>query len=133
LALLPDGRTACALQWEGDPAEAPPLLALWDAGRLTLCPVPDTEAMVMQNYAGSIAASAGRIAITSPKGGAVQIFGDDGRFLQTLRRADACGIAAAPGGFMLSDGNGVLSHLGESLSPLRQTTLLWDNHLIAIA
>ena len=132
LALLPDGRAACAMQWEGDPAEAPPLLALWDAGRLMLCPVPEAEGFVMQNYAGSIATSTGRIAITSPKGGAVQIFAEDGRFLHTLRRADACGVAAAPGGFTLSDGHGVLSHLGESLSPLRQAAVQWDNHLVAI-
>lgn len=132
LALLPDGRAACAMQWEGDPAEAPPLLALWDAGRLMLCPVPEAEGFVMQNYAGSIATSTGRIAITSPKGGAVQIFAEDGRFLHTLRRADACGVAAAPGGFTLSDGHGVLSHLGESLNPLRQAAVQWDNHLVAI-
>lgn len=132
LALLPDGRAACAMQWEGDPAEPPPLLVLWEEGQLTLCPVPEAESFVMQNYAGSIAASGGRIAITSPKGGAVQIFAEDGQFLQTLRRADACGVAPAPGGFTLSDGNGVLSYLGEGITPLRQAALQWDNHLISI-
>ena len=132
LALLPDGRAACAMQWEGDPAETPPLLALWEEGELTLCPVPEAESFVMQNYAGSIAASDGRIAITSPKGGAVQIFAEDGRFMKTLRRADACGVAPALDGFTLSDGNGVLSHLGDGITPLRQAALQWDNHLIAI-
>lgn len=133
LALLPDGRAACALQWEGDPAEAPPLLALWAAGHLTPCPTPEAEAFAMQNYAGSIAASEGRIAITSPRGGVVQVFGFDGGFQQTLRRADACGVAPAPGGFTVTDGHGAVSHLGQDLALARRYPLRWDNHLIALA
>lgn len=132
LALLPDGRAACAMQWEGDSAETPPLLVLWQDGQLRMCPVPATEAFGMQNYAGSIAASAGRIALTSPKGGVVQVFGQNGEFLQTQHRPDACGVAAAPGGFTLTDGHGVLSRLTENLVPLRQAPVKWDNHLIAI-
>lgn len=133
LALLPDGRAACALQWEGDPAEAPPLLALWEAGQLTLCPAPEAEAFAMQNYAGSIAASQGRIALTSPRGGVVQVFGFDGAFQQTLRRPDASGIAATPDGFLLTDGHGVLSHLTDKLRPGPAAPVQWDNHLIALA
>lgn len=135
LALLPDGRAAVATQWEGDPAEAPPLLALWEDGRLTFCPVPEAEMLVMQNYAGSIAYCPARaeIAITSPKGGAVQVFDAAGRFRATHRRADACGVAPAPAGFTVTDGNGAISTLGAAgLQPATRLDVKWDNHLIAL-
>lgn len=135
LALLPDGRAACAMQWEGDAAETPPLLALWAEGTLAACPVPEAEALTMQNYAGSIAhnAKTGEIAITSPRGGTVQVFAADGRFKASFRRADACGIAAGPGGFIVTDGNGaVLALDAAGFRPLVKLALNWDNHLIAL-
>lgn len=135
LALLPDGNAACALQWEGDPAEAPPLLALWTEGTLAFCEPPLEEAFTMASYAGSIACShtTRQIAITSPKGGAVQVFGMDGVFLATYRRADVCGIAAAAGGFLVTDGNGVISRLdADGLKPIKAHPVQWDNHLIAL-
>lgn len=135
LALLPDGRVACATQWEGDGAEIVPLLMLWDADRLTPCPAPDFELLAMNNYAGSIAFNAvtGRIALTSPKGGTVQVHDAAGGFVATHRRADACGVAAAGAGFVVTDGNGTISALDDAgLRPLRQTALAWDNHLVAL-
>lgn len=135
LALLPDGRVAFAMQWEGDPADPVPLLGLWDNGVPTLCPPPETEAYVMQGYAGSIAHSPtlDALAITSPKGGAVQVFTTDGRFAATHRRPDACGVAAGPGGFIVTDGNGAISSLDATgLLPRRSTALSWDNHLVAL-
>ncbi|MBT9247539.1 DUF1513 domain-containing protein [Gemmobacter fulvus] len=136
LALLPDGTVAFAMQWEGDPADPVPLLGLWSGGVPRLCPRDDADAFVMQGYAGSIAYTPviDDIAITSPRGGAVQVFARDGSPRATLRRADACGIAAGPGGFVLTDGNGVISQVtAEGLTPARRTELSWDNHLIALA
>lgn len=136
LALLSDGRAACAMQWEGDPAEAPALLALWQEDRLVLCDPPLEESLAMTNYAGSIAYSPAtrEIALTSPKGGVVQVFDAAGRFRATHRRADACGVAAAPDGFTVTDGNGTISHLTpDGLQPRSSLPLQWDNHLIALA
>ncbi|HBD89994.1 MAG: twin-arginine translocation pathway signal [Rhodobacteraceae bacterium GWE1_64_9] len=133
LALLPDGRVACAAQWEGDPAETVPLLVLWDQDRLIPCPAPEMEGFVMQGYAGSIAYGGGAIALTSPRGGAVQVFGSDGRFRATWRRADACGVASGPSGLLVTDGNGAISRLDDSgLHPERRLNVAWDNHLIAL-
>lgn len=135
LALLPDGRAACALQWEGDPDAYPPLLALWDEGKITLHEAALEDSMAMQNYAGSIAYSpaTGEIGLTSPKGGVVQIYGADGGYRRMIRRADACGLAAAPGGFTLTDGSGAISALTPEGLALRQNMALqWDNHLIAL-
>lgn len=135
LALLPDGRAACAMQWMGDPAEMPPLLALWENDRLSLCDLPVEEAFAMDNYAGSIAWSreTREIALTSPRGGTVQVYSDDGQFRRTLRRPDACGIAPGPGGFTVTDGNGAVSGLSATGLRLRQSLAVqWDNHLIAL-
>ncbi len=135
LALLPDGRAACAMQWMGDPAEMPPLLALWDDGRLSLCEVPLEQAFAMDNYAGSIAWSPAtrEIAMTSPRGGTVQVYDAEGQFSATWRRPDACGVAAGPGGFIVTDGNGAVSALTpQGLRAEASYNVQWDNHLIAL-
>jgi hypothetical protein len=133
LALLGDG-VAFAMQWEGDPDEPVPQLGLWTPGTPPVpCPPADAEMFAMQGYAGSIAAAAGRIALTSPKGGVVMLFDARGRPLASHRRADVCGIAAAGDGFLASDGNGALMRvtLG-GLEPLATDGPQWDNHLVAL-
>jgi uncharacterized protein len=132
LALVPGG-AACALQWEGDPAEPVPLLALWRDGAITLHAAPEAEAYRMQGYAGSIAATDRRIAMTSSHGGVVQLFDINGHFIQTLTRGDASGIAAMGEAFLMSDGTGALTHVFDSgIAPVRAMPLAWDNHLVTI-
>lgn len=137
LAIAADGTVAFALQWEGDPAEPVPLMGLHKRGSTArLCDIPEDQMFTMQGYAGSIAFDqAGQeVAITSPRGGAVQIFGHDGVFRAGLLRADACGIAAAQTGFLLTDGFGTISHIkGHALLPLTQSSASWDNHLVPLA
>jgi hypothetical protein len=140
LALTQTGSIAFAMQWEGDTTEAVPLLGLWTPGATpTLCAVPEPESLRMQGYAGSIAvAESGHIAITSPRGGLVQVFAADGRFLASQPRQDVCGIAALPGGgFLASDGMGALLRLtvkGDSIqtTALHSHPLAWDNHLVTL-
>jgi hypothetical protein len=140
LALTQTGSIAFAMQWEGDPTEAVPLLGLWTPGQTAiLCPVPETDALRMRGYAGSIAvATHGDIAITSPRGGLVQIFAADGRFLASQPRQDVCGIAALPGGlFLASDGMGALLRLTVTDDTVRTTALhshplAWDNHIVTL-
>lgn len=126
---------AFAMQWEGDGAETVPLLGLWTPGQPPrLCPAAEAEAFVMRGYAGSIAVSGGQIALTSAKGGAVMLFEASGTTLATHRRADASGVAPAPGGgFVVTDGQGaVWSCDGAGLTPLGRGETLWDNHLVAL-
>ncbi|MFB2595506.1 DUF1513 domain-containing protein [Paracoccus sp. p4-l81] len=134
LALLADGRVAFAMQWEGDPAETVPLLGLHRTGEApVLADTPETEAFVMQGYAGSIAEAGGRIAITSPRGGAVMVYGSDGRWQATHRRADVCGVAADGADFIVTDGSGGFGRIaGDRLTMLGTGPDQWDNHLIAI-
>ncbi|MCY1126002.1 DUF1513 domain-containing protein [Frigidibacter sp. RF13] len=128
-------RVAFAMQWEGDPAIAVPQLGVWQpGGAVMLCPPVEAEAFVMQGYAGSIAwtADGARIAITSPRGGAVMLFDGAGAVLSTHRRADICGVAAEGSGFVATDGLGGIWACDErGLRPLAKGGSAWDNHLVS--
>ena len=133
LALTGDA-IAFAMQWEGDLAEPVPPLGLWTPGTAPrLCSPPEVDAFALQGYAGSIAANADRILITSPKGGAAMIFDADGTHIATHHRADLSGTAASGRGFILTDGQGaVWSASVDSLHPLTKGDTQWDNHLVAL-
>jgi hypothetical protein len=136
LALGPEGQVAFAMQWEGDPAETVPLLGICVAGESpALCPPLEAEALLMQGYAGSIAwnRGAGRIVLTSPRGGVAMVFEASGQPVASHRRADVCGAAALGEGFVLTDGGGAIWALSDrGLSLLAQHALSWDNHLVAL-
>jgi hypothetical protein len=87
----------------------------------------------MQGYAGSIAANAGMIAITSPRGGVAMLFDADGGYLATLRRADLCGVAPAEDApFTLTDGAGAIwAGDADGLRLRARHAVAWDNHLVA--
>ncbi len=137
LALAADGTLAFAMQWEGDPAEVVPLLGLWRPGAASrLCAARPEEAALMRGYVGSVAFSGDetRVAITSPKGGAVMVFDAAGEPVVTHRRADLCGLAAArDADFIVTDGQGAVwscTDAGLGLAARHETQ--WDNHLIRI-
>lgn len=133
LALTETG-VAFAMQWEGDPAEVVPLLGHWDfKAAPVLYAAPEAEAGRMRGYAGSIArARDGRLAISSPKGGAVQVFDAKGGFLATHVRADVCGLAPLGPGFVTSDGTGGICALDSAIKPLARLDAAWDNHMVAL-
>jgi hypothetical protein len=133
LALL-GGTIAFAMQWEGDPSEPVPQLGLWTPGSApVLCPPPEAEAFTLQGYAGSIAATADRILITSPKGGALMLFDRKGNHIATHHRADLSGAATSAGAFTVTDGGGAIWSADDSgLTPLATGGTQWDNHLVAL-
>lgn len=136
LATRDDGLLAFAMQWEGPAELAPPLLGLHRRGKpLTLAAAPEGEQVLMQNYAGSIAMNGAgtEIAITSPRGGRVQRFDASGQFIGALARADVCGAATLPDGFLLTDGMGGLLKLSEGRAhPLGLRARAWDNHVVGL-
>ncbi len=135
LALAADGTVAFAMQWEGDPSLAVPLLGLHRrGGGVRLCAPPEGDGLAMAGYAGSIAIDPGRaIAVTSSHGGVVMLFGMDGSWQATIRRLDVSGVAAGPDGFVVTDGHGVISRCDvHGLRPLARASEAWDNHLVAI-
>lgn len=136
LAVTSAGRIAFATQWEGDPALAVPILGIWSPGEAPqLATAPEVELSAAAGYGGSVATAAGLVAVTSPRGGCVQIFDGDGRWRATHRRTDICGVAATAEGFVASDGLGRLWTLGlDGLAPLEAqgAALSWDNHIVAL-
>jgi len=136
LAPGPEGTVAFAMQWQGDPAEPVPLLGLHRrGGRTVLAEAPLAEQIAMQGYAGSVAVAGdgAEVAITSPRGGRLHRFTPDGRFLGALRRGDICGLAAAPGGYLASDGQGALHAVTGGESRLLSTAArAWDNHIVRL-
>ncbi|QFT93624.1 hypothetical protein FIU86_12290 [Roseovarius sp. THAF9] len=136
LAVRSDGLVGFAMQWEGAPGSATPLLGLHRIGqKATLATAPLADEMAMQGYAGSIAFGGdGReLAITSPRGGRLHRFSDTGGFLGAVSRADICGLAPRRSGYLASDGLGGLFgiHAGERRA-LDRHTCAWDNHIVAL-
>jgi len=137
LALTSDGLVAFAMQWQGDLAEPVPLLGLHRRGAAPVLAEPkDAEMFAMQGYAGSVAFAPGgtEVAITSPKGGRVQVFSAEGAPLWSVARADVCGLGpCAAGGFVVTDGQGLVARANAgALSPMASATVSWDNHLVAL-
>ncbi|MDB6177166.1 DUF1513 domain-containing protein [Paracoccus sp. Z330] len=131
-----DGLVAFGMQWQGDPADGVPLLGLHRRGQAAILDaMPIHEAIAMQGYVGSVAFDATRksVAISSPRGGRVQIFDDQGTHLHSILREDVCGIAPADHGFFLSDGLGGLILADSSLRPLaKHDRRAWDHHLVPV-
>ncbi|MEY8829800.1 DUF1513 domain-containing protein [Sedimentitalea sp. XS_ASV28] len=138
LASGPDGTLAFAMQWQGDPAESAPLLGLHRRGEAAVLAQADlANAIAMQGYAGSVAfdGTGAFVAITSPRGGRVQVFDRAGRLVSVQRRADACGIATdRDGGFLMTDGlGGTWSLTDRQMHATGKSNLAWDNHLVAVS
>jgi len=136
LAVRHDGLIGFAMQWEGEPGAAPPLLGLHRMGETpVLAEAPFSDELAMQGYAGSVAFSGDgdEIAITSPRGGRVHRFSDDGAFLAALSRADVCGLAPLGRGYLASDGLGGLISIGSTTpAPLGRAECAWDNHIVTL-
>lgn len=136
IALGRDGLVAFGMQWQGDPADGVPLMGIHRRGEpARLDQMPIHEAVAMQGYVGSIAFDAERkqVAISSPRGGRVQVFDDQGRHLRAIEREDVCGIAPAAKGFILSDGLGGLLKADNRLQPLtKHRNRSWDHHLVPV-
>ncbi len=136
LALRVDGLVGFAMQWEGAPGMAWPLLGLHRRGAApVLAEAPLSDELAMKDYAGSIAFSAdgSEIAITSPWGGRLHRFTPEGQFIAAQARADVCGLAAHPEGLLASDGFGGLILIGaDGARPLARHDLSWDNHIVAL-
>lgn len=133
IAAFTGGSIACGFQWDGDPYDSPALVALYKDGALRLLDSPAQAIRRLNAYVGSVAAlSDGRIAVTSPRGGVVQVFDPTLGFLAQSPQADVCGVAASGGAGLVTDGLGGVHHVGERLRRISQHDLAFDNHLVAI-
>jgi hypothetical protein len=136
LAIRADGLVGFAMQWEGAPDSAMPLLGLHRRREApTLASAPLADELAMQGYAGSIAfnGDGSELAVTSPRGGRLHRFTESGAFLGAVPRADVCGLAPRDTGYLASDGLGGLIGIGpDGPQALGRLDCAWDNHIVAL-
>lgn len=137
LAVGREGQVAFGMQWQGGgPVET--LVGIHERGsglRLTTANFDDMR--MMDGYVGSIAFSADgeQIAVTSPRGGQLQIFETHtGFLLDAVALPDVCGVAAVGQDFILTSGTGsIMRGQASELHSRKMTDVQWDNHLVSIA
>ncbi len=140
LDVAPDGTVAVAMQWQGDPLDAPALLGLHQSGGpITPLAADNADHLELRGYAGSIAFSNDTqlVGISSPRGGVVQVFNTtSGAFVHSIAAPDVCGLSSQFGsGFYFTNGDGDVgcwSAIAQALL-LRSHPRSFDNHLIPIA
>ncbi len=137
IAVRADGLVGMAMQWQGNVAEVPPLLALHRMGEQP-CEITAAPAQHrwLKGYAGSIAFAQNSVGITSPRGGVAQIFDvDTGAVAAEIRRPDICGLAPLGAGFIATDGLGHVVQLNAKIEThlSHNPVISWDNHLIPIS
>ncbi|MBB95329.1 MAG: twin-arginine translocation pathway signal [Rhodobacteraceae bacterium] len=136
ISAAPDGRVACAFQWQGDLYDPAPLVAVYHPGRgLDVLDVPEGRLMAMNGYAGSVAFFDGdrRIAVTSPRGSVLQVYDAVTGFVSQMPQEDVCGVAPGAAGAMCTDGLGRVGRIGVTgVEPLARHPLAFDNHLVAL-
>jgi hypothetical protein len=144
LDLSPDGTVVMAMQYEGDPLDTQPLVALHRRGQ-ELQPLSAPEAInrQMTQYCGSVRIDrSGKIAaISAPRGNLISFWDiDQATYLSSLELRDGCGLAATatPGEFIASSGSGGVYWLypregvrERLIQDMRLDRLAWDNHLCA--
>ncbi|MGB0901671.1 DUF1513 domain-containing protein [Halocynthiibacter sp.] len=137
LAVRADGLVACALQWQGERFAAPPLLALHRQGEaLNFAQATEAQHQQMHGYGGSVSFSGdgSQIAVTSPRGGVLQVFDADGAFYHQHHLPDVCGVAPdRQGGFLVTAGTGDIARVqGTDLQIVSRHGVQWDNHLVPV-
>ena len=136
LAVGRKGEVALGMQWQGEaaPSSLVGIHSMGQTPQLLDCPPDDLRKM--QGYIGSIALSddGASIAVTSPRGGLVHIYGAaSGTLAAVHAAADVSGVAAHPDGFAVTTGTGDLLTIGETgISRRASGPIIWDNHLVAI-
>lgn len=139
LSVRTDGLVAFGMQWQGDRASSLPLLGFHRRGQKgQLAKGTDIRVDQMKGYAGSVvfSRSGAQVAVSSPRGGSVQLFDTKSLTLATSYRAtDVCGIGVGGGQdvFILTTGTGAIITLNTGLESARAYhEVNWDNHVVPV-
>ncbi|MCV6587694.1 MAG: DUF1513 domain-containing protein [Marinobacterium sp.] len=140
----PHDQVAIAMQYQGELYDNVPLTALYQPGLgIRALELPEPIRQKMKQYCGSARFdhSGDYFAISAPRGDLISFWQRDGRFLDSIRVRDGCGLAATdqPGAFVISSGNGRCYHY--NLHTRRKTKLplagerpqAWDNHMVRVS
>lgn len=136
IAVQQNGAIACGFQWQGDPFEAPALIALYRGnGHLVHATVDEGLHRLLGGYIGSVGlhGKTGFIA-SSPRGNRVMLFNSAGLVTHSHRATDVCGVAEGKDeASIVTDGTGVVygCTYGD-FHPLTDHALAFDNHLVAV-
>lgn len=138
LAVASDGTVVSGQQYEGDPADAVPQVAIKRPGQaFQHFPLGEAQRQAMHQYTASVAihSELRLLAITAPRGNRVFIWDLDSAALRLdAPLPDCAGVAACAEGFVVSSGQSRCRLLdcrqGEiRLQALQLPAALWDNHL----
>lgn len=138
LAVARDGTVVSGQQYEGNPADAVPLVAIKRPGQaLQAFPLGEAQRLAMRQYTASVAihSELRLLAITAPRGGRFFIWAlDSGALRLDAPLPDCAGVAACSEGFVVSSGRGRCRLYDCRRSAIQMQALqlpagLWDNHL----
>ncbi|MEO0946243.1 MAG: DUF1513 domain-containing protein [Pseudomonadota bacterium] len=136
IAVQQNGTIACGFQWQGDPFEAPALIALYRGdGQVVDATVDEGLHRSLDGYIGSVGihGKSGFIA-SSPRGNRVILVDSVGLVTHSHRATDVCGVAEGKDqASIVTDGTGIV--YGCTFGDFRRLTrhgLAFDNHLVAV-
>ena len=138
LAVATDGSIVTAQQYQGDPTDSAPLLAIKRPGQTFQgFAVGESQRMAMQQYCASVAINSELrlIALSAPRGNRLFIWDMDSSQLRLEEPLPDCaGVASSASGFVASSGiSGCRTYdctkAQVESHPLALPAGLWDNHL----
>lgn len=137
LAIARDGTLVTGQQYEGDPSDAVPLVAIKrPRQRLEAFPMAEAQRRAMHQYTASLAIHSDLrlLAITAPRGNRFFIWNlDSGELRHEVDFADCAGVAVCAEGFVVSSGHGrcqLFDCRGAQITNewLNLPAAFWDNH-----
>jgi len=138
LAVATDGTVVSGQQYEGDPMDHVPLLAIKRPDQpFQAFPLGEAQRQAMNQYTASLAIndSLRLLAVTAPRGNKLFIWNlDTAELVEEIHLPDCAGVAAVREGFVVSSGQGrcrLVDCQGKRVvsTPLQLPAGLWDNHL----
>ncbi len=138
LAVASDGTIVSGQQYEGDPLDVVPLLAIKRPGQpFQPFPLGEAQRAAMHQYTASLAIHNERrlLALTAPRGNRFFIWSlDSSELLLDAALPDCAGVGAVSEGFVVTSGQGRCRLYdcrdGQiTAQPLSLPAGLWDNHL----
>jgi len=137
------GQVVIGMQYEGEPFDRIPLLALHEQGNpLQLLWAPEPQQGQMNQYVGSVRYDqSGRFfAASSPRGNLISFWDAQTREMKkSLRSRDGCGLCAIGQGFLFTAGIGRITRYDMASDEIvaldtgSDSKVFWDNHLSMIA
>lgn len=136
LAVDGQSRVWFGCQYEGSPADTPPLAGFARPGDgLSLVGLDPEPLASLANYVGSVATNAdgSLVALASPKGNTILTLDTaTAEPVGTLTLADGCGLAPSDCGFLATNGRGDVMAVPSGRDRRAAPKVLWDNHVLAM-